>query len=87
MTFTDLDTSRSALGDGVGHGGTRGVDHTHEADEAEVLLGEVGVVRVELVADGVLVRGQLEVAEAEHTLAETTEFEVRVVECFFHFLV
>lgn len=83
----DLDTGRAALGHGVGHRGPRRVDHRHEADEAQALGREVGVVAVELVALGELVGRQHEVAEAEDTLAEAAELEVSVVEGLLHLLV
>lgn len=59
----DLDSGRTALGDGVGHGGTGRVDHGHQTDETKSLQGEVHLFRVELESLGELVLGQLEVAE------------------------
>merc|ERR1719323_2675823 len=54
----DLDSSRPALGHGVRHSSPGRIDHGHQADEAEAVEGEVLLVRVEGVADGVLVGGQ-----------------------------
>jgi hypothetical protein len=82
-----LDTSRSALGDSIRHSSTRRINHGHETNESESRGGEVGVLSVELEAHGVLVRGQQEVAETEHTLSQTAELEVGVVESLLHFLV
>uniref|UniRef100_A0A8C6Z9J7 Uncharacterized protein n=1 Tax=Nothoprocta perdicaria TaxID=30464 RepID=A0A8C6Z9J7_NOTPE len=58
-----LDAGAAALAHGVGHGGARRVDHGHEPHEAEVVGGEVDVVAVEGEALGVLLLGQVEVAE------------------------
>ena len=59
----DLDAGRAALGDGVGHGGTRRVNHRHQADEAQVLQREVDLVAVERIVARELVARQKEVAE------------------------
>merc|ERR1719394_2016917 len=72
----DLDSSRPALGHGVRHGSPGRIDHGHQADEAEAVEGEVLLVRVEGVADGVLVGRQGEVAEAEDTFTGTAELHV-----------
>lgn len=58
-----LDSSASAFTDGVGYGGTRRVDHGHEADEAQVLSGEVHLVCVESKVFWELVVRHVEVAE------------------------
>lgn len=58
-----LDSGAPAFADGIGHGGTRGVDHGHEADEAKILSGEVHLLRVESKAVWELVVGKAEVAE------------------------
>ena len=69
----NLDTGRSALGNGVGDSSSGGIDQGDEANEAEGVHGEVAVVRVEWEADGVLVSRQAVVTETKHTLAETCE--------------
>lgn len=86
-SYAHLDTSRSALGDSIGYGSSRRVNHTHEADKSQVIYGEVDIIGVELVSDGVLVGGQLQVAKAEHALAQAAQLEVRVVEGLLHFLI
>lgn len=58
-----LDAGGAALAHGVGHGGARRVDHGHEADETQLLRGEVHLLRVEGEALGELVVGQVVVAE------------------------
>lgn len=42
-----LDSGTPALSNSIGHGGTRRVNHGHEADETEVLSGEVHLLCVE----------------------------------------
>lgn len=58
-----LDSGAPAFAYSVRHGGTRGVNHGHEADEAQVLRGEVHLVGVESEAVWELVVGQVVVAE------------------------
>uniref|UniRef100_A0A8C3D9P9 Uncharacterized protein n=1 Tax=Corvus moneduloides TaxID=1196302 RepID=A0A8C3D9P9_CORMO len=58
-----LDAGTATFPDGVGDGSTGGVNHGHEPHEAEVVGGEVDVVAVEGKAFGVLLLGQVEVAE------------------------
>ena len=60
----DLDACRAALGHRVRHGGTRRVNHRHEADEAQALQREVDLVRVERVVARVLVARQRVVTES-----------------------
>uniref|UniRef100_A0A671YXN5 Uncharacterized protein n=1 Tax=Sparus aurata TaxID=8175 RepID=A0A671YXN5_SPAAU len=60
---TYLDSGAPAFADSVGHGSTRRVDHGHEADEAQVLSGEVHLLSVESKAFWELVIGQVEMAE------------------------
>lgn len=60
----DLDTGWPALGHCVGHGRTGRVNHGHEADESQALDREVGVVAVELEAQGELVAGHEQVTES-----------------------
>ena len=62
-TVLYLDSSTPAFADGVRHGSTRRVDHGHEADEAQVLSGEVHLISVESKAFWELVIGQVEMAE------------------------
>ena len=76
----NLDTSRTALGDGVGDGSAGRVNHGHEADKAEALNGEVAVVGVEGIAAGIFVQGEDEVAEAQHTLTQPAQLHVGRVE-------
>ena len=61
---TDLDAGAAALGDGVGDGGTRRVNHSHQADEAQARDGEVLLLGVERVVLGELVSIQEEIAES-----------------------
>ena len=61
----DLNSGRTALGDGVGDSGARRIDHGHESDETESLQREVDLFGVELEALGELVLWQLEVTESE----------------------
>ena len=84
---TYLDTGGSALHDSVGDSGTRRVNHRHQADKSQTLQGEVALIRVERITAGVLVRGQGEVTEAEHTLAEAAKAHVRGVEGVLPFVV
>ena len=58
-----LDSSAPAFADSVGHGSTRRVDHGHEANEAQVLGGEVHLFSVESKAFWELVIGEAEMAE------------------------
>uniref|UniRef100_A0A3B4VNP8 Uncharacterized protein n=1 Tax=Seriola dumerili TaxID=41447 RepID=A0A3B4VNP8_SERDU len=58
-----LDSSAPAFADSIGHGGTRGVNHGHEANEAQVLSGEVHLVSVKSKALWELVIGQVEMTE------------------------
>ena len=44
----NLDTSRTALGDGVWNGGTRWIDHRYQADETKTGQREVGIIGVEV---------------------------------------
>jgi len=76
-----LNTCRPALLDGVWHGGSRRVDHRHQADKAEVHQREILLVGVEVEAVGELVGGQAEVAEAENSLAHAAQLFVGCVEC------
>ena len=76
----NLDTSRTALGDGVGDGSAGRVNHGHEADKAEALNGEVAVIGVEGIAAGIFVQGEDEVAEAQHTLTQPAQLHVGRVE-------
>lgn len=59
-----LDTGGAAFTHGVGHGRTRRIDHGDEAQEAELLGGEVGLVAVEVESTRKLGGGQVQVAEA-----------------------
>jgi len=61
---TYLDTSTSAFSYSVGYSSSWGIDHGHEADKSEASQGEVGIIRVILVAWGVLVNGQHVVRES-----------------------
>jgi len=45
-SWADLDSSTSAFAHGVGHRRTGRVDHGHEADEAQVIRGEVHLLHV-----------------------------------------
>ena len=76
----DFDARRSALGDGVRHGGARRIDHTHEADKAKPLDGKVDVLDVEFVAARKLGSVEAIIAKAEHTLAHAAELEIGAVE-------
>lgn len=58
-----LDSSAPAFADGIGHSRTRRVDHGHEANEAEVLSGEVHLVGVKSKAIWELVIGQVVMTE------------------------
>merc|ERR1739838_1269099 len=58
----DLDSSTPAFAHGVGHGGAGRINHRHEADEAQVLSGEVDVISVKLKAIGKLVVREVEMA-------------------------
>uniref|UniRef100_A0AAY4A502 Uncharacterized protein n=1 Tax=Denticeps clupeoides TaxID=299321 RepID=A0AAY4A502_9TELE len=55
--------SASALAHGIWHGGTRWVNHGHEADEAELLGGKIDFFGVKLKTIRELVIRQIEVAE------------------------
>lgn len=59
-----LDAGGATFTHGVGHGGARRVDHGDEAQEAELLGGEVHVVAVEGIASRELGRRQVQVAKA-----------------------
>ena len=59
-----LDASAPALAHGVGDCGPGGVNHGHEAHEAQLLCGEVHLLRVEREAFRELVVGEVVVAEA-----------------------
>ena len=58
-----LDSSAPTFADSIGHSSTRRVDHGHEANEAQVLSGEVHLVSVKSKALWELVVGQVEMAE------------------------
>ena len=58
-----LDASTAAFAHSVGHSSTWGVNHGHEADEAQAGEGEVGAIRVKLIAGRKLVDGQEVVTE------------------------
>lgn len=83
----DFDAGGTALGDRIGYGGPGWIDHRHQAHEAEPLDREIGIVGVELEADRELVGRQYEITEAEHSFTEPAQFQVRVVERLFHFLI
>merc|ERR1719331_3243941 len=76
----NLDTSRPALQNSIGHGGPRRVNHGHEADEAKAFEGEVLLVGIVGVAGRVLVLRQHEVTETKDTLTEPTKLHVRCLE-------
>ena len=59
-----LDAGAPALAHGVGHRRAGGVDHGHDAHEAEVVRGEVDLVGVEGKVLGELLVGKVVVAEA-----------------------
>uniref|UniRef100_A0AAY4A5M9 Uncharacterized protein n=1 Tax=Denticeps clupeoides TaxID=299321 RepID=A0AAY4A5M9_9TELE len=58
-----LDPSTPALAHSIWHSSTRWVNHGHEADKAEVLRGEVDVIRVKLEVFRELFIWKVEVAE------------------------
>uniref|UniRef100_A0A3Q0QYF4 Uncharacterized protein n=1 Tax=Amphilophus citrinellus TaxID=61819 RepID=A0A3Q0QYF4_AMPCI len=58
-----LDSCTPAFTNSVGHSCTRRVDHSHEADEAQVLSGEVHIVSVKSKALWELVIRQVELTE------------------------
>uniref|UniRef100_A0A3B4B346 Uncharacterized protein n=1 Tax=Periophthalmus magnuspinnatus TaxID=409849 RepID=A0A3B4B346_9GOBI len=58
-----LDPGTPALAHSVGHSGSGRVDHGHEADEAQVLRGEVHLICVESKALWELLVGQVVMAE------------------------
>lgn len=60
---TYFDSSAPAFAHSVGHGSTRRVDHGHEANEAQVLSGEVHLLGVKSKAFWELVVRQVEMAE------------------------
>ena len=59
-----LDASAPALAHSVGDGGSGGVDHGHEAYEAQLLRGEVHLLRVEGEPLWELIVGKVVMAEA-----------------------
>ena len=59
-----LDAGAPAFADGVGDSGPGGVNHGHEAHEAQLLRGEVHLLCVEAEAIGELVVGEIVMAEA-----------------------
>ena len=77
----DLDTSRSALGDGVGDGSSWGIDHGHEANESkagfgvllEVTVGEVHLFGIEVESLGERSSVEVKVGKAEDSLSHATE--------------
>ncbi|GMS85839.1 hypothetical protein PENTCL1PPCAC_8014, partial [Pristionchus entomophagus] len=77
----NLDSGGSALGHGVRDGGTGRVDHGHQADESETIEGEIYVLfRLKSESLRELVLGQVEVAEAEHSFAHSSQLQVGRVE-------
>uniref|UniRef100_A0A674AAY7 Uncharacterized protein n=1 Tax=Salmo trutta TaxID=8032 RepID=A0A674AAY7_SALTR len=46
-THTQEDSDGATFAHGIRHGGTRRVNHGHEAHEAQALCGEVDIVTVE----------------------------------------
>lgn len=58
-----LDARTAALAHGVRHGSPGRVDHGHEPHEAELLRGEVQLVRVKLEAPRKLPRGQIQLTK------------------------
>uniref|UniRef100_A0A3Q0QVL0 Uncharacterized protein n=1 Tax=Amphilophus citrinellus TaxID=61819 RepID=A0A3Q0QVL0_AMPCI len=58
-----LDSCTPAFTHSIGHSSTRRVDHSHEADEAQVLSGEVHLISVKSKALWELVIRQVELAE------------------------
>ena len=72
-----FDSSAPAFADGVGHSSTRRVDHGHEADEAQVLSGEVHLLRVESKVLRELVVRQAEMAETWKRTQDKKQFRTR----------
>ena len=68
-----LDASPLTEPDSLGHPGARRIDHRNQTEEAKILHGEVDVLRVEVVANRKLSFVQLEIAEAQHSLAKTSQ--------------
>merc|ERR1719188_213732 len=82
----DLDTGGSALGDGVRDSGSWRINHGHETDESESLQGEVDILGVEWVSNGVLVSGKHVVAETKDTFSESSKLHVGGLESISPFL-
>uniref|UniRef100_A0A4W6F1E6 Uncharacterized protein n=1 Tax=Lates calcarifer TaxID=8187 RepID=A0A4W6F1E6_LATCA len=70
-----LDSSAPAFADSIGHSSTRRVNHGHEANEAQLLSGEVHFISVKSKALWELVVRQVEVAE---TWMERDEMELKM---------
>lgn len=83
----DLDAGGTALGDRVGHRGPGRIDHRHQAYEAESVDWEVEIVGIEFEANRELVGRQCVITEAEHSFAESAQFQVRVVKRLLHLFV
>ena len=83
----DLDASRSALGNSVGDSSSGRINHGDKTNKAQVVHGKVHFVRIKWIAFRELVSRQLQVAEANDTLSQSSKRNVRVVECVFHFIV
>uniref|UniRef100_A0A8C4EJZ6 Uncharacterized protein n=1 Tax=Dicentrarchus labrax TaxID=13489 RepID=A0A8C4EJZ6_DICLA len=62
-TGTYLDSSTPAFADSIGHSSTRRVNHGHEANEAQVLSGEVHLLSVKSKVLWELVIRQVKLAE------------------------
>ncbi len=82
-----FNSGRAALGDGIGYGGARRIDHGNETNEAKASQWEVGIVSVESVSLGEFVQWQKSVAETENTFAQTSQLHVGRVESVPHLVV
>jgi len=83
----NLNTSRTAFGDGVRYSSPGRINQRDETHKTESMHGEVAVFRVEGETNRVLVSWKHIVAESEYTFSKATKFKISVIESFLHILV
>ncbi|KAF1751148.1 hypothetical protein GCK72_017702 [Caenorhabditis remanei] len=82
----DLDSSRTALSDGIWDSGTGWINHRHKSNESQVLQWEVDLLNVEFESFREFVGWQNKVTESKNTFSHSSQLEVGVIELLTEFV-